>query len=349
MTVRALPIIEESIRSGALAGGEQLLTEYKAVFGDDARPMRFPTEAESMAVAGEQIRGKVYVDKIPLSSRLWRNHKEVAKKLQTDIQSALRAGDGMERIAKRIIRIQPPSVGMPSYVQELVDAAGDHEAFKATAKKYAKRIDRLGSAAGPLFDSRTATKQLVRDLRTAQGAEIDRLATRYVKERARQHAVMIARTETIHAYRASYYESVKRKPWVHGLRWTLAASHPIEDICDILASQDLDGLGPGGYKRENVPDNPHPNCMCYTTAIIDEQHFERQQAKRDGKRQPPKPWLSGKRETGSQWLKKQPKEVQRRLLGPTRAKALQRAPNKVIDPKTGKIRRVRDLPKSLRQ
>lgn len=43
-------------------------------------------------------------------------------------------------------------------------------------------------------------------------------------------------------------------------KWELSPRHQKPDVCDILASQNVDGEGPGIYKR--AP-NRHPGCFCY--------------------------------------------------------------------------------------
>lgn len=350
LTEEVAPLVKESIQAGTASGVATAEAQFQAAFVDTALP-KFPTTAEQMALAGQRIRGKMYVDKIPLSKRLWANSQATGRSMAVQIQKSIRAGDGMESIAKQIVAKNPPAVSMPKYIADIRDAAkqaaelGQPNLLDDAVLKYQKQIDKLGSRAGPLFDARANTRKFITDIRAATPKQIDEHARRYMTEKARQHAVTIARTETIHAYRDGFYKSVKGKPWVKGIRWNLAGSHPKADICDVYASQDVDGLGPGGYEEGNIPSNPHPNCMCYQTPIVDRHHFRRQVAKRDGKKAPPVTWKSGKKQTGSQWLRTQPKRVQRELLGPTRAEMLDKAPNKVMDPKTGNITRVRDLDK----
>lgn len=50
-------------------------------------------------------------------------------------------------------------------------------------------------------------------------------------------------------------------------RWTRSDWHPARDICDQYATQNLHGLGPGVYPPRQVPDRPHPNCMCYLEPV----------------------------------------------------------------------------------
>ena len=49
-----------------------------------------------------------------------------------------------------------------------------------------------------------------------------------------------------------------------GMRWRLSNRHPIWDVCNLLAQQDLYHMGKGVYPPEQLPPKPHPNCICYT-------------------------------------------------------------------------------------
>ena len=53
-------------------------------------------------------------------------------------------------------------------------------------------------------------------------------------------------------------------PVVAGMRWRLTNQHPIWDVCNLLAQQDLYHMGEGVYPTDQLPPRPHPNCICYT-------------------------------------------------------------------------------------
>lgn len=58
-------------------------------------------------------------------------------------------------------------------------------------------------------------------------------------------------------------EERARVPWVRGVRWHLGSRHPKPDECDEFAVANLHGLGRGVFPVDNVPNNPHRNCLCY--------------------------------------------------------------------------------------
>lgn len=53
-----------------------------------------------------------------------------------------------------------------------------------------------------------------------------------------------------------------------GIAWRLDPRHPVRDICDTLAGQDLHGLGRGIYPADAVPPYPpHPFCLCHLVRV----------------------------------------------------------------------------------
>jgi hypothetical protein len=74
----------------------------------------------------------------------------------------------------------------------------------------------------------------------------------------------LARTEINHAYQTSQAERYADEPWTTGMRWNLSGSHPKPDICNVLATRNVFGLGAGVYPVGRRPDS-HPNCLCYQT------------------------------------------------------------------------------------
>jgi hypothetical protein len=83
---------------------------------------------------------------------------------------------------------------------------------------------------------------------------------------ARYAAMRLGRTELNRSFHSVNKESYKNSPWVEAVLWNLSGSHPTEDDCDEFADQE--------FSKFEVPDQPHPNCLCYTTAVTpDRQEF----------------------------------------------------------------------------
>jgi hypothetical protein len=77
-------------------------------------------------------------------------------------------------------------------------------------------------------------------------------------------ASRLARTEINNAFHEQQKLGAKR-PGVTAVRWNLSGSHPKPDECNLFASQDVSGLGAGLYGPEDIPDKPHPQCLCNLT------------------------------------------------------------------------------------
>lgn len=138
--------------------------------------------------------------------------------------------------------------------------------------KLSQRLYNLDLAA-----RRAVTDKVALAIATGQGpsklaAAIAPDLTRVGTDNIRYKAMRIARTEINSAYREGHVASVTNpdgnlKPYISAIGWRLSASHPRICICDALAGDDSDGLGPGNYLPENVPTG-HPHCLCYTVSIL---------------------------------------------------------------------------------
>jgi hypothetical protein len=77
-------------------------------------------------------------------------------------------------------------------------------------------------------------------------------------------ALRLVRTETSAALGEATIRSAQGSPSATGIQYCLSSSHHIRDICDILATQDEAGLGPGIYPINDPPPYPaHPNTMSF--------------------------------------------------------------------------------------
>jgi hypothetical protein len=72
-------------------------------------------------------------------------------------------------------------------------------------------------------------------------------------------AMRLGRTELNNAFHQASRDSYQANPFVEKVDWNLSGSHPRADECN-----DLEGT----YLPNNVPDKPHPQCLCYTTPAV---------------------------------------------------------------------------------
>lgn len=86
----------------------------------------------------------------------------------------------------------------------------------------------------------------------------------------------LGRTEVANAFHNQTIADYKDNPFVSGLKWNLSGSHPHKDPCDDLAKEHSRGLAPGVYRVLEVPDKPHPQCLCNVSPeVMKERQFHK--------------------------------------------------------------------------
>jgi hypothetical protein len=333
--------IARGIEATTALGARAAAAQHTALTGPSG-PIHDPAASRIPSSTGEQaqrtlaqarIQGSFARDRVPLSSRLYRNMDEVSHSAARVVRSSIEAREGVYRTAENFIAENRNSINVevPRYTQDLIAAArrsldtGDRSHLLDAIAEHARYMDNLGIGAGKRDGQtslRTAVRQFVNDLQRATAKNIDKIVQRHLEDRAQYQARRIARSEMAEAHRQAYRASVDDQPYVMGLRWKMSPAHPKQDVCDLLANQDLHGLGPGGYPKDEYPDTPHAHCLCGPESITDPYFFRRQVAERDGLEAPPRPWESDTHATAEEWLLRQPTAAQREVLGPTRAAIL---------------------------
>lgn len=125
------------------------------------------------------------------------------------------------------------------------------------------------------------------------------------KAGALANSVRVMRTEVNRAHGEAYMSGAGRAEGVVGFRFLLSPRHPRPDICDLLARQNLHGLGPGVYPdRKATPWPAHPNTLSFVVAVFADEVTD---ADRAG------------RESTQQALARLAPELRAGVLGPTKA------------------------------
>lgn len=82
-------------------------------------------------------------------------------------------------------------------------------------------------------------------------------------------AERVMRTEINRAHGEAYMQGAEQTPGFVGFRFLLSPRHPEHDICDLLAEQNLHGLGKGVYPdRERTPWPAHPNTLSFLETVF---------------------------------------------------------------------------------
>lgn len=115
----------------------------------------------------------------------------------------------------------------------------------------------------------------------------------------------VFRTEINRAHGEAFMAGGENTPGFAGWRYLLSPRHPAPDICDLLASQNLHGLGPGVYPtRAQTPWPAHPNTLSFVEMVFQDEVTD---ADRAGK------------ETELQALQRLAPEIRAGVLGQTKA------------------------------
>ena len=84
------------------------------------------------------------------------------------------------------------------------------------------------------------------------------------------NAMRLFRTEINRAHGEAYMAAGEQVQGFAGFRFLLSPAHPKPDICDLLSTQNLHGLGPGVYpSRAQCPWPAHPNTLSFIETVLE--------------------------------------------------------------------------------
>lgn len=112
------------------------------------------------------------------------------------------------------------------------------------------------------------TQQLIAGGRAGQVAQLGDLLTSGDGSEVWK-AERVLRTEINRAHGEAFMAGAAQTPGFAGIRFLLSPMHPRADICDLLASANLYGLGRGVYPtRELTPWPAHPNTLSFLEIVF---------------------------------------------------------------------------------
>lgn len=166
------------------------------------------------------------------------------------------AADGLQ-LSDRLYRLD---LGAKEKVSSMIQRA---VVQGESARESAQRLIRGGK---PLTSELKAKMGFNRSAKI--GSDVVEIFSAKGQENVVHNALRLFRTELARANNEGFLRTGKNLSTVAGNRWNLTASHPRRDICDTYATQNLDGLGPGGYKTDHYPAHAHPECLCFPSPIF---------------------------------------------------------------------------------
>ncbi len=121
-----------------------------------------------------------------------------------------------------------------------------------------------------------------------------------------RNALRVMRTEIGRANNKAFEESVFEVPEAIGTRFMLSPNHPRPDICDMHASVNRYGLGPGVYPKGKNPYPAHPETISFMEVVFSDEvsKFDRES-----------------KEDRIAWLNKQSGTTQEQVLGGRKKRA----------------------------
>lgn len=190
------------------------------------------------------------------------------------VRTGLANGASIRQIAQGIRSEASPPPVVPAYVQSVMSALSAQGtppgAFMALAGDVRVALRGMGSAtnAQSWRTIRPAVEKLAKALESGNTDRMHAALANFVETKMRFEAARIARTEAARAATRAAVDQAQRTPGVTCLEWIVSREHPVEDICDVYASADLFGYGPGRYPLDRPPELPaHPNCFPAGTQI----------------------------------------------------------------------------------
>jgi len=97
------------------------------------------------------------------------------------------------------------------------------------------------------------------------------------------NAERLFRTEINRAFGESSVAAAAQHPDVAGVRFVLSPRHPRFDVCDMHASVNLHGMGPGVYPVDNHPWPAHPNTFSYLEPVFTDEITDEDRAGRESR------------------------------------------------------------------
>lgn len=229
--------------------GRRYLELLDARLADAAALGVRPYTAQGVAAVGGGGTAQAALD----SAAAMRVSQEAVRFVQT-----FTAADGL-RLSDRVWRLE---LGAKEALQRAISNA---VVQGWSASRAAAELAYAGQAVPP---------ELARQITQARGPALVRMADLLMTGANGNGAEVwkaerVMRTEINRAHGEAYMASAEQTPGFAGFKFLLSPMHPEPDICDLLAAQNLHGLGQGVYPdRARTPWPAHPNTLSFVQVVF---------------------------------------------------------------------------------
>lgn len=198
-----------------------------------------------------------------IAQKLWFNTGEMTREgiFRAADLAAFQSLDVDKVVGMPLSFVEGYSEGILASARNSAEAIIQRRQFGYTLSQRVLRNERLTAGRiNRVIESALANNLSARELSRRVGQFIDPKTPGGASYAAKR----LARTEINNAYHWVSRDQMEKRPWIAGVEWNLSGSHPRPDICDDFAEA-------GPYPKDEVPDKPHPQCLCFITPSLPSQ------------------------------------------------------------------------------
>lgn len=251
---------QEVIRAVQVEFGGAFAEQLAVAFSDMLQRSIGVAEVRALPVGEISLSRRLYLHSVTTAAEvlaLVREHAKgvtQARELSLALYDGYSPEDGIKRPLEGRARAE-----LPKALRSLTEDPTARRELTALQVRGQQQAARVKSEA-----LRAAYSEAFKAWEDGAGAEaLQRKLEIAQREKNRFFANRIAQTELARAHQAQVARELMDDELTTVVQVKMNPAHPRTDICDLHASADLWGLGPGCYPKEKAPAPPfHPFCWC---------------------------------------------------------------------------------------
>lgn len=208
----------------------------------------------------ETVASRIRAAQLELAQRQLRLWSEIGTIIEDGISSNAKAVAAVNEVFTddllRSVGMVPSSELRGQFLAQAQQTVKTYLARQQLGMTLSERVYRNGQVASGRID-RVVNSAILRGTSAREIArDVAKLINPNTPGGVSYAAMRLGRTELNNSFHQASADQYAANPFVDKVDWKLSASHPKPDECDSLV---------GSYGPDNVPDKPHPQCLCYIT------------------------------------------------------------------------------------